>query len=169
MKLTPTLIVLTFVSTLSAASSAFGATESTHISVQVTHDEYVRIIGSAAGSSRTYSNNDIANWIFPNIVDLGTLGLESNMPGNCDVSMTTLNDFDLLHTVSTQSLTKYKVIYESQEFSETNNPTLSLPCNLTPSIIQFSPTQIVWGNLAPSALIQTGTYSDTVTITVTTQ
>ncbi len=162
----PILLILTLSTTLTCA---YAATESTQIGIQVTHDEYVKIVGSAAGSSNTYSNNDIANWIFPNIVDLGTLGLESNMQGNCDLSMSTLNNFDLLHTVSASSLTKYKVIYESQEFSETNNPNLSLPCNLTPSIIQFSPTQIVWGNLAPSALIQTGTYSDTVTITITTQ
>lgn len=161
--------ILLFLALTSAQSCAYAATESTHINIQVTHDEYVRIVGSAAGSSHVYSNNDVANWIFPNIVDLGTLGLESNMQGNCDLSMTTLNNFDLLHTVSSQSLTKYKVIYESQEFGLTNNPTLSLPCNLTPSIIQFSPTQLVIGNLFPSALIQTGTYSDTVTITITTQ
>ena len=165
-------IALTIAPSCAFVATAYAATESSHINIQVTHDEYVRIIGSAAGSSRTYSNNDIANWIFPSIVDLGTLGLELNMLGNCDVSMTTLNNFDffdLLHTTSGNSLTKYKVIYESQEFSETNNPNLSLPCNLTPSIIQFSPTQLVIGNLFPSALIQTGTYSDTVTITVTTQ
>jgi len=162
----PLLLFLALTTTLSCA---YAATESTQINLQVIHDEYVRIVGSAAGSSNSYSNNDIANWIYPNVVDLGTLGLESNMQGNCDFTMTTLNNFDLLHTVSNQSLTKYKVIYESQEFNADNNSTLPLPCSLTPSIIQFSPTQIVTGNFSPSTLIETGTYSDTITIVVTTQ
>lgn len=149
--------------------NTYGATEHTDIDISVIHDEYVRIIGSAAGSSRFYSNEQIANWIFPNVVDLGTLGLESNLAGDCDFSISTLNNFQLLHTVNSEKLTKYKVIYASQEFSETSNPTFSLPCDSIPTPIEFSPTELVFGNLFPSLLISAGTYSDTITVVVTTQ
>ena len=91
---------------------AFAATDTTQIDLSVTHVPYVKLIGTAPGSSRFYGNNDIANWIFPSIVDLGTLGLETNVGGNCDINFSTLNNFDLLHTVSNNSLTKYKILYQ---------------------------------------------------------
>ena len=152
-----------------SCSIAFGASETTEISLNITHAPYVKFIGTAPGSSRFYGNNDIANWIFPSIVDLGTLGLETNVGGNCDINFSTLNNFDLLHTVSNNSLTKYKIIYQSQDLGQTSNPTLSLPCNTVPTTIEFTPTQIVWGNLFPTYWIEAGVYSDTVTVVVTTQ
>lgn len=154
---------------LTPISYTYAATEHTDININVIHDEYVRIIGSAAGSSRFYSNEQIANWIFPNTVDIGTIGLESNIAGDCDLNVSTLNNFQLLHTVNSEKLTKFKVIYGTQEFSETSNSTLTLPCNSTPSQIQFAPTELVFGNLFPSLLIATGTYSDTITLVITTQ
>ncbi len=152
-----------------SSSVAFAATDTTDINISVTHVPYVKFIGTAPGSSRFYGNNDIANWIFPSIVDLGTLGLESNVGGNCDINFSTINNFRLLHTVSGNSLTKYKIIYQSQNFSDTSNPTLSLPCSTLPTTIEFAPTQIVWENLSPSILIQSGIYQDVVTVVVTTQ
>ncbi len=155
--------------TLLTTTNLQAATEHTDIQVNVIHDEYVKIVGTAAGSSRMYSNNDVANWIFPNTVDLGTLGLESNMSGNCALSVSTQNNFKLLHTVSGQRLTRYKLIYESHDFSETNNQGITLPCNFTPTNLQFAPTELVFGNLFPSLLIESGIYRDIVTFVVTTQ
>jgi len=105
-KLNPTLAagVLFAVINISPADG-WAATEHSDIQINVIHDEYVRIVGTAAGASRMYSNYDVATWIFPNTVDLGTIGLESNMSGNCDFSMTTINNFRLLHTVTGESLT----------------------------------------------------------------
>ena len=154
---------------LIVSSNAFAATDTTDVDISVTHTPYVNFTGTAPGSSRFYGNNDIANWIFPAIVDLGTLGLESNIGGNCDINFTTLNNFDLLHTVSGNSLTKYKVIYQGQDFSQTSNPQLSIPCTTLPTTIEFSPTQIVFGNLFPQLLIESGIYQDVVSIVVTTQ
>ena len=148
---------------------AFAEVDTTQIDIKVTHVPYVKLIGTAPGSSRYYGNNDIANWIFPSIVDLGTLGLETNVGGDCDINFSTLNNFDLLHTVSNNSLTKYKIIYKSQDFSQTSNPTLILPCGSVPTTIEFSPTQIVWGNLFPTNWIEAGVYQDVVTVVVTTQ
>ena len=154
---------------LASTSTVIAATHSTNVDVSVTHAPYVKLIGTAPGSSRFYGNNDIANWIFPSIVDLGTLGLESNIGGNCDINFSSVNDFDLLHTVSGNSLTKYRVIYQSQSFSQTSNPTLTIPCNTLPTTIEFSPTQLVFGNFLPSLLIESGIYRDIVTVVVTTQ
>ena len=154
---------------LATGAVAFAASDTTQIDLSVTHVPYVKLIGTAPGSSRFYGNNDIANWIFPSIVDLGTLGLETNVGGNCDINFSTLNNFDLLHTVSNNSLTPYKILYQSQEFGPATNPTLSLPCDTVPTTIEFTPTQIVFGNLYPALLIEAGVYSDTVTVVVTTQ
>lgn len=154
---------------LLASSHTFSATDQTDIEFSYTYTPYVKLIGTAPGSSRQYDNNDIANWIFPSIVDLGTLGLESNVGGSCDVNFSSLNNFDLLHTQSGNSLTKYKLLYQSQEFGLSSNPTLSIPCNTVPTTIEFTPTQIVFGNLFPALLIESGIYRDVVTVVVTTQ
>ncbi len=151
------------------AQNVFAATDQTNLEFDYTYTPYVKFIGTAPGSSRQYDNNDIANWIFPSVVNLGTLGLESNVGGTCDVNFTTLNNFDLLHTVSGSSLTEYKILYQTEEFGLTNNPTLSLSCNSIPTDIEFKPTQLVFGNIFPALFIQSGIYRDVVTLTVTTQ
>ena len=145
------------------------ATDQTDIELSYTYTPYVKLIGTAPGSSRQYDNNDIANWIFPSVVDLGTLGLESNVTGSCDINFSTLNNFNLLHTVSGNSLTKYKILYQAQEFGLASNPTLTIPCNTIPTTLEFTPTQIVFGNLWPALLIESGIYRDVVTVVVTTQ
>ena len=151
------------------SSQAYAATDQTDLELNYTYTPYVKFVGTAVGASRQYDNDDIANWIFPSVVNLGTLGLESNIGGSCDINFSTLNNFDLLHTVSGSSLTKYKILYQAQEFSLDNNPTLSMPCTSIPTDINFEPTQIVFGNLWPELLIESGIYRDVVTVVVTTQ
>ncbi len=163
------LIATSLLLLLNTNNVTFAASDTAEINVNVNYVPYVKLTGSAPGSTRYYSNNDIANWIFPSVVDLGTLGLESNITGNCDISFSTQNNFKLLHTVSGNSLTKYKILYQSQNFSDTSNPTLTTPCTTVPTTIEFAPTQIVWGNLFPSVLIEPGIYQDIVTVVVTTQ
>ncbi len=162
-----TLVACISLSVFSASIQA--KTRQTDIELTLTHTEYVKLTGTAPGSSRQYDNNDIANWIFPSVVDLGTMGLESNVGGNCDLNFSTLNNFELLHTVSGNSLTKYKVLYQNQEFGRTSNPTLTIPCTTLPTNIQFTPTQVVFGNIFPALFIQSGNYRDVITVVVTTQ
>jgi hypothetical protein len=145
------------------------ATKIANLNINITFDPYVKLIGTAPGATRVYDNDDIANWIFPSVVDLGTLGVESNLNGNCNINFSTINNFKLLHEINGAHLTKYKLLYESEEFSEISNPTLILPCNTSPTIFQFVPTQIVWPNIFPSFTMQHGIYEDTVTMVVTTQ
>ena len=154
---------------LLVSGSASTATKQAEIDLSYTYTPYVTLVGTAAGSNRMYDNNDIADWIFPRIVDLGTLGLESNILGDCTINFSTANSFDLLHTVSSASLTQYKVLYQSQEFGLSANPALTIPCNTLPTTIQFIPTGIVIGNFWEAALIQSGVYRDTVHVSVTTQ
>ena len=161
--------ILACLSLFSYTAISHAASDQTDIELSLTHTEYVKLTGTAPGSSRQYDNNDIANWIFPSVVDLGTMGLESNVGGNCDLNFSTLNNFQLLHTVSGNRLTKYKILYQNQEFGRTSNPTLTIPCTTLPTTIQFTPTQIVFGNIFPALLIESGNYRDVVTVVVTTQ
>ena len=150
-------------------ASSFATTDTAIINLSTTYAPYMKFSGTAPGSSRSYGNSDIANWVFPNSFDLGTLGLESKISGDCDINFSTQNNFSLLHTISSSNLTKYKVIYQSQEFSGTSNPTLTTPCTTLPTTMKFAPTQLVLGNSSPTALIESGVYQDVVNITVATQ
>ncbi len=142
-------------------------TDSTDITISHTYIPYVNFIGTAPGASRFYDNDDIVNFIFPITVNLGTMGLESNVSGDCDLDFTTANDFSLRHTLSNQNLANYEVLYEGQSFSQNNNQTLSIPCNSTPTDIDF---RILGLSLAGfDFLIPSGIYQDVVTVTVTTQ
>ena len=150
-------------------SGTNAVTKQTEIEMSYTHTPYVKLIGTAPGSNRVFDNNDIANWIYPVNVDLGTMGLDSNIPGDCDVNFTTLNNFNLKHTVSGSSLTSFEVLYRSEVFGTATNETLTMPCTSVPTSIQFKATGIVFGNIWEAYLIQSGTYSDTVNVVVTTQ
>lgn len=148
---------------------AFSATKQAEIDVQVTHTPYVNFTGTAPGSTRTYDNDDISNWIFPIDVDIGTLGLESNISGNCSINFSTLNNFDLLHNNTASSLIRYKILYRSLEFGRANNPPLTMLCNTNPSLLQFKADGFYFGSFLGGAFMQSGLYSDIITITVVTQ
>ncbi len=154
---------------LSLSSLTYSATKQVDIEFQVTHTPYVHFTGTAPGSTRVYDNDDIANWIYPVVVDIGTLGLESNVTGNCDISFSTLNNFDLLHTGSGNSLIKYKVLYRSQEFSQTSNTPVTTLCNSLPTALQFKATGYYLGGIWGGVFMQSGIYQDIITVTVVTQ
>ncbi len=155
---------------LISSNLVHAATKSKSINLNLSYNPYVKFVGTAAGSSNTYSNNDIAFWIFPSVVDLGTLGLESNINETCDISFSTSNNYRLRHTVSGQNLTNYKLTYRTLDFSQTSNPALSVPCNTTlPTTLKFTPTQFVWANWNPAITMEQGIYKDIVTVIVTTQ
>ncbi len=162
--------ILVLCTLLAPNAITFAASDTAEINLNLNYIPYVKLIGTAPDSTRYYSNSTIAQWIFPSVVDLGTLGLESNLSGSCNINFSTNNNFRLRHTVSNNSLTKYKIIYRSQDFSATSNPTLSLPCSSLPTAIQFKPTQLVIGNFLPGGLLmQAGVYQDVVHITVESQ
>ena len=164
------LITITSLLIVALNSLAYAAdSKQVDIELQITHTPYVHFTGTAPGSHRMYDNNDIANWIYPTLVNIGTLGLESNMTGNCDISFSTVNNFDLLHTASSRSLTQYEIFYQSHVFGRTNNTLLTTLCNTAPTALEFKATGIVIGNFWEEVLIQSGVYRDIITVTVVTQ
>lgn len=143
---------------------SYAATESTNVKIEVIHDEYVKLVGSAVGVSRTFSVEDVKppSGSRPKIA-LGVLGLESNLAGNCTLNISTLNTFKLKHTVSNKRLTRYKLFYKGKTIRKNKNTTMTLPCSSSQSNLEFKSVGAFLNN------IKSGIYSDTITLTVTTQ
>ena len=147
--------------------SAFADTDFTQIDISHTYTPYVNFTGTAPGASRFYDNDDLVNFIFPLSVNLGTMGLESNIGGDCDLVFSTLNNFELKHTVIPTTGGGYTINYQGQSFTQGNNPTLTIPCTTAATDIDFilnNNTILGFDNFIPS-----GVFRDVITIEVTTQ
>ncbi|GAA0396087.1 hypothetical protein GCM10009133_01460 [Cocleimonas flava] len=153
--------------TVSAFSTAHAASDNTEITLSHTYAPYVNFTGTAPGASRFYDNGDVLNFIFPVQVNLGTMGLASNVSGDCDLDFSTQNNFKLRHTVNNDDLANYRIIYRTVTFEETSNPQLSIPCNTNPTDLDF--ILVGWSLAGFDAFIPAGIYRDVVTVTVTTQ
>lgn len=164
---TPKYFLLSALLLTSLNSASHAATDSTVIELSHTYFPYVNFTGTAPGASRFYDNDDLAFLIFPLSVNLGTMGLESNVGGTCDLNFTTANDFKLRHTVSNNNLGDYTIQYKGQTFSEASNPTLQLPCTSTATNLNFIINGISFAGF--DFLLQAGVYQDIVTVVVTTQ
>jgi len=153
---------------LSSASSLNAAQDSTDINISTSVDEYVNFIGTAAGASKYYTVDEIqpigGSSAGPKI-SLGTLGLESNHPGDCDIAFSAKNNFRLRHILTNQRLAHFRLLWKGEGIS--GNPVrtnkLTLPCNSSLSTINFQ--TVAYFNPSPQA----GVYQDIVTVTVTTQ
>jgi len=145
--------VITLTTGFSTTSYA-ATTDQSVIDISTTYTPYVNFTGTAPGASRFYDNDDIVNFIFPLTVVLGTMGLESNLSGDCDLEFSTLNNFELKHTVIPTSGGEYTINYQGETFNAADNPILSIPCNTTPTDISFilnNLTVIGFDNFIPSA------------------
>lgn len=163
----PLKTAIAFLLTVSAFSTTNAATDTAEITLSHTYDPYVNFTGTAPGASRFYDNGDVYNFIFPATVNLGTMGLESNISGDCDIDFTTMNGFKLEHTVSNESLSNYRIEYQGETFEEGNNPQLTIPCSSTPTDLDFV---LIGLSLSGFDLfIPAGIYRDVVSVTVTTQ
>lgn len=146
------------------ASSLNAAEDSTSINMSVTHTEYVTLTGTVVGASRTFAESDIKplpGKVGPK-VELGTLGLKSNVPGNCAISFTTANNFRLRHQDTNQRLASYRLFYENQRINRRNNE-ITRSCNNDESPLQFSTARNYQQN------VQSGVYEDKITVVVTTE
>jgi len=150
---------------MASSSIALAATDTTEIEINVTKDAYVNLIGSLAGN--------VTNALTEAEVDgvstvLGTLGTESNTVGGCDIDVTSINDYKLQHDVDAtlylHGAANYSVEYAGASFTSGAAPTLSL------ASCQNAATDLSIASPAlPAGVVQAGTYSDTITVTVTTQ
>lgn len=149
---------------MASSSIALAATDTTDIEINVTKDAYVNLIGSLAGNVvSTLSEADVNG----TTTVIGTLGTESNTVGGCDIDISSVNDFKLQHDVDTSlflhGANNFSVNYAGGTFTSGSAPTVSLAsCNNAASDLSIASPAI-------SGVVQAGTYSDTVTVTVTTQ
>ncbi len=162
MKLTQTLIASAVL--VATSSIAMAASDTTDITINVTKDAYVNLLGSLnSNTTKTLTEADVNGAAFT----LGTLGAESNTVAGCDVSFSSLNDFKLVHGVDATKFlhdaNQYTVAWEGSTISSGAANTVALAdCNTVASdMIMTSP------NLP--AVVQAGTYSDKLTVTIVTQ
>jgi len=144
----------------------YAASEGKSVDLAVTFVNSIKLTGTVVGATRTYSSTEIrsATKKVPHpTITLGTLGIESNNPGNCTLSFSTLNGFSLIHTQQGQPLTSYELDFKAQTINPANLSILLPSCNTLPSPFDFRAT----GNIKKK--VKAGVYSDIVTITVTTQ
>lgn len=163
----PLKITLLSIISCCLAYSTYAANDSAVIDISHTYTPYVNFTGTAPGASKFYDNDDLVNFIFPLTVNLGTMGLESNVGGNCDLNFTTQNNFALEHTIIPTTGGDYTINYQGQSFSSANNPTLTTPCTTAATDIDFilnNNTIIGFDNFIPS-----GVFQDIVNVVVTTQ
>jgi len=158
---------ITAIMTLLISTSAIVAVEDTStIDLEFTHTEYVNLIGTAVGASRFWTVDDVqpvGNRRRGPRVSIGTLGLESNATGDCELDFSTQNNFRLRHTVTNQRLSNFRLRFRGTNITRRRNRQMTVPCNFNPRNFQFQTT----GNFRQNP--QAGVYQDIITVTVTTQ
>lgn len=164
---TPLKLALLSAISCSFAYNAYAANDTSVINISHTYTPFVNFTGTAPGASRFYDNDALVNFVFPLSVNLGTMGLESNISGNCDLDFTTVNDFQLLHTVTSNSLGDYSIQYQGQEFNQASNPQLELPCTSAATNLNFILTGVSFSGF--DFFIEDGVYQDIISVVVTTQ
>jgi len=149
---------------MATSTLAIAATDTTEIEINVTKDAFVNFIGTLSGNvTRDLAEADVDGAT----TVLGTLGTESNTVGSCNIDVASNNDFRLQHDVDAalylHGADNYTVNYGGSTFTDGANGTLTLAsCNNAASNMSITSPAI-------SGVVQAGTYSDTLTITVTTQ
>jgi len=151
---------------LTTSSIAFAAVDSTDITINVTKDAYVNLIGSL-NSSLTVPLTEAA--VNGGSTTLGTLGFESNTTGTCNVTFASLNNYKLVHDTNTAlDLGDYTLTYVglsgnvSNSAASNGNDYAAASCNESAANLNIA-------NPVLPAVVTAGTYSDTITVTVTTQ
>ena len=135
--------------------ATYAATDSSTINLQVVYAPYVKIIGTSLGKKVIDVSDIRAN----NVVNIGVLGLESSIIGDCSLAISSLKGFTLEYSQGKQTLADYQLEYGSNII--TSNVTLVMPCNTPTAPKGFKAITKVKNNPRP------GMYSDTITLTVT--
>lgn len=150
---------------LASSSIALAVTESTDIEINVEQEAVVAFTGDLAGNvSRDLSVAE-ANGT---VTLLGNLGTESNTVGSCDLDISSLNNFRLQHNVDAtlflHATNSYTINYVNTAFTAGAANTVNLAsCNNVASAMQIATPGF------DASRVQSGTYSDILTVTVTTQ
>ena len=157
--------LLTSAVLLATSSFVFAApaVDTTDIEIKVTKDSYVNFFGSLAGNTtETLTLAEVDN----TTTTLGDLGFNSNTTGTCTVSFSSpINDYKLVHdTDPLLNLGDYTITYRgvSNSAASSGNVFIAPTCNEPLNDMTIT-------SPALPAVVIAGTYSDTVTVTVTTQ
>ncbi len=145
---------------------SYAATKSGNIQIAVGQFSYVNLKGTVVGAFKHFTVDEIkpngnrrkGPWL-----KLGTLGLNSNISGNCDLEFTSLNNFKLRHTQTNKVLSKYRLKYKRKRITRNNNH-ISLRCKVRKRALKFQSIGRIQNQIIPA-----GVYRDVITITVTTQ
>ena len=162
MKLTQTLIASAVL--LATSSVAMAASDTTDITINVTKDAYVNLLGSLNSNiTKTLTLAEVNGAT----TTLGDLGAESNTVAGCNVSFSSLNDFKLVHGVDATKFlhdaAQYTVAWEGATISTGAANTVALAdCNTAASNMTMTTPNL-------PAVVQAGTYSDKLTVNIVTQ
>ena len=146
---------------LATSSLAIAATDSTTVEINVTKDAYVNLVGSLSGNVLTpLTLAQVDN----TTTTLGTLGFESNTTGTCTVAFASAEGYKLVHaTDASLDLGDYSIAYAGvTNSSAASNDYVAATCNEVASDMTIT-------SPALPAVVIAGTYSDALTVTVTTQ
>ena len=142
--------------------ATYAATDSSTINLQVVYAPYVKIIGTSLGKKVIDVSDIRAN----NVVNIGVLGLESSIIGDCSLTFASSKGFKLEYSQGKQILADYQLEYGPDIITNdvtiiASDVTLVMPCNTPAAPIGFKATTKVKKNPRP------GMYSDTIILTVT--
>lgn len=162
MKLTQTLIASAVL--VATSSLAMAASDSTEITINVTKDAYVNLLGSLNSNITKSLNLADVNGA---TTTLGDLGAESNTVAGCSVTFASSNDFKLVHGTDTTKFlhdtAKYTVDWAGASIASGAANTVALAdCNTAASDMTMTTPNL-------PAVVQAGTYSDKLTVTIVTQ
>ena len=142
--------------------SAFAATDTKTIDIEVVQGTYAELTGSAVdGNINVISIDDIKA---SNASSLGTLGVDSN-GSNCSIEFSTLNNYRFKHETTGETLKTFFLSYlGTNVYSNVDaNSNMALAsCTTSASALNITSS----GETLLDT-ITAGTYRDTVTITLT--
>ncbi len=148
---------------LATASFATAADDTATVVINVTKDAYVNFTGNLQ-SSPTLSV-PVAS-IGPGYV-LGTLGLDTNVSGGCDIAVSSTKGFKLVNTAdASEDLGAYTITTFGHTFTGPNTVIQNTKALATCDVADQN--VVMDGTVVPADQAA-GTYNDTLTMTVTMQ
>ncbi len=146
-------------------------TDSKTILLEAEVADYLQLVGTSVnGATKTIDTVNTANADGTAVSSstaksLGTLGLTSNIPGNCTIKFTSINEFKLVGVAAgpltpAETLNTYTLEYAGASITN-GGEKANLTCRTTePTNLQYLPN-------TSTQLVGRGTYTDTITVTVT--
>ena len=144
---------------LATSSVALAATSTSSVEIQVTQSEFANLIGTAIAAPHTFTSADM---VVGTSHSLGSLGIDSNLAGSCNMVFSSANGYklNLGGTLAGATLVDYALSFDGTPIVAN---TVNSLCALPEAPLSFAATTA----LPAANTIAAGTYSDVVTIVVT--